>query len=172
MCTFEEVKTRLTEDTCYHSVQNQLSSRVQSKMWRTKCERLWFYPLVCKLVKLCQPLARTWIEGVWKQCAMESNRMEKELGLKFRIVFWDVLPCKIIVDRRFRGTCCLQHQLFYTAVHPRRQFWTSYSPPWELEISQRVGMFIVCTSHQMLLLYDCHIREDEVEGTCSVHGEN
>jgi hypothetical protein len=30
--------------------------------------------------------------------------------LKFRIVFWDVLPCKIIVDRRFRGTCCLHHQ--------------------------------------------------------------
>jgi hypothetical protein len=27
-------------------------------------------------------------------------------------------------------------QLFYTAVHPRRQIWTSYSPPWELEISQ------------------------------------
>jgi hypothetical protein len=24
--------------------------------------------------------------------------------MKFRIVFWDVLPCKIIVDRRFRGT--------------------------------------------------------------------
>jgi hypothetical protein len=23
--------------------------------------------------------------------------------MKFRIVFWDVLPCKIIVDRRFRG---------------------------------------------------------------------
>jgi hypothetical protein len=29
---------------------------------------------------------------------------------KFRIVFLDVLPCKIIVDRRFRGTCCLHHQ--------------------------------------------------------------
>jgi hypothetical protein len=27
----------------------------------------------------------------------------------FRIVFWDVLPCKIIVGRRFRGTCCLHH---------------------------------------------------------------
>jgi hypothetical protein len=27
--------------------------------------------------------------------------------MKFRIVFWDVLPCKIIVDRRFRGTYCL-----------------------------------------------------------------
>jgi hypothetical protein len=30
--------------------------------------------------------------------------------MKFRFVFWDVLPCKIIVDRRFRGTCCLHHQ--------------------------------------------------------------
>jgi hypothetical protein len=29
-------------------------------------------------------------------------------SMKFRIVFWDVLPCKIIVDRRFRGTCSLQ----------------------------------------------------------------
>jgi hypothetical protein len=24
--------------------------------------------------------------------------------MKLRFVFWDVLPCKIIVDRRFRGT--------------------------------------------------------------------
>jgi hypothetical protein len=31
-------------------------------------------------------------------------------SMKFRIVFWDVLPCKIIVGRRFRGTCCLHHQ--------------------------------------------------------------
>jgi hypothetical protein len=66
----------------------------------------------------------------------------------FIFVFWYILPCKIIVDRRFRGTCCLNHlgvertylwnvgrQLFYTAVHPRRQIWISYSPPWELEIS-------------------------------------
>jgi hypothetical protein len=30
-------------------------------------------------------------------------------SMKFRIVFWDVLPCKIIVDRRFRGTYCLHH---------------------------------------------------------------
>jgi hypothetical protein len=28
----------------------------------------------------------------------------------FRFVFWDVLPCKINFDRRFRGTCCLHHQ--------------------------------------------------------------
>jgi hypothetical protein len=59
--------------------------------------------------------------------------------LMFRAVFWDVLPCKIIVDRRFRSAYCLHHQgrqSFYTAVHPRRQLWTSYSPPWEPEISR------------------------------------
>jgi hypothetical protein len=27
----------------------------------------------------------------------------KAASMKFKIVFWDVLPCKIIVDRRFRG---------------------------------------------------------------------
>jgi hypothetical protein len=27
----------------------------------------------------------------------------------FRIVFWDVLPCKMFVDRRFRGAYCLHH---------------------------------------------------------------
>jgi hypothetical protein len=36
--------------------------------------------------------------------------------MKLRIVFWDVLPCKIIVDRLFRGTCCLHHQGWVT--HP------------------------------------------------------
>jgi hypothetical protein len=30
--------------------------------------------------------------------------------MMFRIVFWDVLPCKMIVDRRFRGAYCLHHQ--------------------------------------------------------------
>jgi hypothetical protein len=27
----------------------------------------------------------------------------------FRVVFWDKLPCKMIVDRRFRGAYCLHH---------------------------------------------------------------
>jgi len=31
-------------------------------------------------------------------------------SMMFRIVFWDVLPCKMIVDRRFRGAYCLHHQ--------------------------------------------------------------
>jgi hypothetical protein len=31
-------------------------------------------------------------------------------SMKLRFVFWDILQCKIIVDRRFRGTCSLHHQ--------------------------------------------------------------
>jgi len=50
------------------------------------------------------------------------------MNMMFRAVFWVVLPCKMIVDRRFRGAYCLHHQW--------RQLWTSYSPPWELEISR------------------------------------
>jgi hypothetical protein len=56
----------------------------------------------------------------------------------FRVVFWDILPRKMIVDRRFRGVYCFHHQ-----VYPRRQLWTSYSPPWELEISQNIYMFMI-----------------------------
>jgi hypothetical protein len=31
--------------------------------------------------------------------------------MMFRVVFWDILPCKMIVDRRFRGAYCLHHQI-------------------------------------------------------------
>jgi hypothetical protein len=31
-------------------------------------------------------------------------------SMMFRIVLWDVLPCKMIVDRRLRGAYCLHHQ--------------------------------------------------------------
>jgi hypothetical protein len=73
-------------------------------------------------------------------------------SMMFRIVFWDVLPCKMIVDRRFRGAYCLNHQganfvrqSFYTAVHPRRQFWTSQGlemfKPWKYLIKCIYQMF-------------------------------
>jgi hypothetical protein len=54
--------------------------------------------------------------------------------LTFRIVFWDILPCKMIIDWRFRGAYCLHHQRW-------RQFWTSYPLPWELEISHNTVTF-------------------------------
>jgi hypothetical protein len=41
----------------------------------------------------------------------------------FRVVFWDILPCKIIVDRRFRGAYC-HHRASETSVdnHFTRQY--------------------------------------------------
>jgi hypothetical protein len=77
---------------------------------------------------------------VWRKCNYQIYvTLVSVLVLMFRIVFWDVLPCKIIVDRRFRGAYCLHH---HPSVHPRRQFWTSYSLPWELEISHSFGFFL------------------------------
>jgi hypothetical protein len=57
-------------------------------------------------------------------------------SMKFRIVFWDVLPCKIIVLMmeavRTSETSVDNH--FTRQYIPEDKFWTSYSPPWELEI--------------------------------------
>jgi hypothetical protein len=36
--------------------------------------------------------------------------------MMFRAVFWVVLPCKMIVDRRFRGAYCLHHQGWMTII--------------------------------------------------------
>jgi len=36
--------------------------------------------------------------------------IKKTVIITFRAVFWVVLPCKYIVDRRFRGAYCLHHQ--------------------------------------------------------------
>jgi hypothetical protein len=37
-------------------------------------------------------------------------RMGEERNVyRFRVVFWDILPCKMIVDRRFRGAYCQHH---------------------------------------------------------------
>jgi hypothetical protein len=48
---------------------------------------------------------------------------------KFRFVFWYVLLCKIIVDRRYRGTCCLSHHgdvsLFPISDYIRDQGWAN-----------------------------------------------
>jgi hypothetical protein len=81
------------------------------------------------------------------------------VSVLFRVVFWDILPCKIIVVRRFRCAYGLGRQSFYTAVYPRRQLWTSYSPPWELEIShlttvsaQEVYFQLFCSSSHFLMI--------------------
>jgi hypothetical protein len=80
-----------------------------------------------------------------------DSRLVCIVRIKLR-VFWDVVPCSHVeVDRCFRVAYCLhrhrhdeggstplcnvgQLQRDYTALHPRRLY-TSYSPPWEPEIS-------------------------------------
>jgi hypothetical protein len=83
---------------------------------------------------------------------------------KVRIVFWDVLPCKVTVGQRFRGDVGgstylwnVSRQLFYTAVHPRRQFWTSYSPLWELEISQKQKVLPVANKLDIIKKVDSRL---------------
>jgi hypothetical protein len=49
--------------------------------------------------------------GFWKHINWRVRfQVLTAASMKVRIVFWDVLPCKIIVDRRFRDACCLYHQ--------------------------------------------------------------
>jgi hypothetical protein len=70
-----------------------MSTRVKTTFFVRRCVR---------------PYLRVWRkENRWHD---ERFQVLAAASMKFRIVFWDVLPCKIIVDRRFRGTCCLHEQ--------------------------------------------------------------
>jgi hypothetical protein len=67
-------------------------------------------------LKHCVPLA-TNKKHYKSGCRLRFHRRENlcshekdEMSMKLRIVFLDVLPCKIIVDRRLRRTCFLHHQ--------------------------------------------------------------
>jgi hypothetical protein len=48
--------------------------------------------------------------ALWNEVLLVRFQVLTAASMKFTIVFWDVLPCKIIVDGRFRGTCCLHNQ--------------------------------------------------------------
>jgi hypothetical protein len=68
-----------------------------------------------------------WVASHWTSSYCVRFQVLTVASMKFRIVFWDVLPCKIIVDQRFRRTCCLHLQGWsLISRHPRRQFWSSY----------------------------------------------
>jgi hypothetical protein len=90
--------------------------------------------------------------------------------MKFRIVFWDVLPCKIIVDRRFRGTCCLipdDGGSTYLWNVGRQLFWnwivvhkTQFTPPtmsvcmhWEAQWQQSIPRTSPIPHSRQLSLY-------------------
>jgi hypothetical protein len=50
-----------------------------------------------------------WLIFLMNMLCFLGARRRMFKSTRFRIVVWDVLPCKIIVDRRFRCACCLHH---------------------------------------------------------------
>jgi hypothetical protein len=58
--------------------------------------------------------------------------------MKFRFVFWVVLPCKIIVDRRFRGMCALIMEAARTSETSVDNYFTrQYTPEDKSELHTR-----------------------------------
>jgi hypothetical protein len=55
---------------------------------------------------------------------VNTNMYNKQKNIMFRAVFWVILPCKMIVDRRFRGAYCLHHQGWVSRA-PRLASWTT-----------------------------------------------
>jgi hypothetical protein len=61
-------------------------------------------------------------------------------SMMFRAVFWVVLPCKMIVDQRFRGTCCLHHQGWISRVTEGSRFYRSRVTRWSVVVGDdRLG---------------------------------
>jgi hypothetical protein len=65
------------------------------------------------------------------------TKVKSSAPLKFRIVFWVVLQCKIIVDRRFRGTRCLHHQVCTSETSVDNYFTRQYIPEDNSELHTR-----------------------------------
>jgi hypothetical protein len=123
---------------CFHP--NLFQNTAVEAEYRTDWRRhnsLDFYPTGTWFVSLRAVLIDNF---VFPESLQSKGLLASEYEFIFRIVFWDVLPCKNIVDPDDGGSTYLWNvgrQSFYTAVHHGRQFWTPYSPPWELEISHQ-----------------------------------
>jgi hypothetical protein len=80
---------------------------------------------------------------VVKICLCVRFQVLTAASMMFRVVFWDVLPCKMIVDRRFKGAYCLHHQgsLMMEAVRTSAAAWLLWS---RVPIPLRAWMFVSC----------------------------
>jgi hypothetical protein len=95
--------------------------------------------------------------------------------MKFRIVFWDVLPCKIIVDRRFRGTYCLHHDssLMMEAVRTSETsvdnyFKRQYISEDNSELHRFYYLNVICFDNSNCVKLVCLFRQVEgCEGSCT-----
>jgi hypothetical protein len=100
-------------------------------------------------------------------------------SMKFRIVFWDILLCKIIVDRRLKGTCCLHHQgrssqmmkaslTSETSVdnYFTRQYIPEDNSELQLFLSVPSGLYIA-VNHRVLNLNCCRSWNDDEDSESS-----
>jgi hypothetical protein len=77
--------------------------------------------------------------------------------MMFRIVFWDILPCKMIVIPDDGGSTHLWNvgrQTFYTAVYHRRQFWTKFMLCLrDKSLNHQLQFFVKVTVKEVYLFY-------------------
>jgi hypothetical protein len=52
-----------------------------------------------------------------RQCSVLKFQVLTAVSMMFRVVFWDILPSKMIVDRRYIGAYCLRFIGAY-CLHP------------------------------------------------------
>jgi hypothetical protein len=93
------------------------------------CKSHYFANFLCVCVCVCVvlPFALVWLSSsvlrvifvlllilshlwaVFYFCFAATFIVYWNWNIVFRVVFWVILPCKMIVDRRFRGAYCLHH---------------------------------------------------------------
>jgi hypothetical protein len=62
--------------------------------------------------------------------------------MMFRVIFWDILPCKMIVDQRFRGAYCLMMEAVHTSeTSVDNHFTRQYIP----EDNSEHQLIVVCS---------------------------
>jgi hypothetical protein len=72
----------------------------------------WICPNVCQLTMnmTLQTMAITKGSFLSKEANYVRFQVLTAASMMFRAVFWVILPCEMIVDRRFRGAYCLHRQ--------------------------------------------------------------
>jgi hypothetical protein len=101
---------KIVDYTNKYSLYNQTNNYAQEKEtqnWQAKVIwKLWLAFVSPWRTSYNDPNTKdVWVKDGTGVDLFHNTMYENTLPL-FRFVFWDVLPCKIIVDRRFRGTRC------------------------------------------------------------------
>jgi hypothetical protein len=70
----------------------------------------------------------------WKRKKQKIHTKCNRKCVMFRAVFWVILPCKMIVDRRFRDAYCLHHQGWVSLARNDRGLYRCPVPGWPIVV--------------------------------------